>query len=57
MLQWGNLAPPNCRLGGGIYVLDILGRFLDLKNIGIYRDDGLFSIPNSNEPLTSKIQK
>ena len=36
----------------GIYILDTLGRVLDLKNIRIYRDDGLISIPNSNGPLT-----
>ena len=34
----------------GIYILDTLGRFLDLNNIRIYRDDGLISIPNSNGP-------
>ena len=36
----------------GIYILDTLGRFLDLKNIGPYTDDGLISVPNSNGPLT-----
>ena len=41
----------------GIYILDTLGRFLDLSNIRIYRDDGLISIPNRNDSLTSKIQK
>ena len=30
---------------------------VNLNNTGIYRDDGLISIPNSNGPLTSKIQK
>ena len=39
----------------GIYILDALGRFLNLSNI--YRDDGLISIPNSNGTLASKIQK
>ena len=34
----------------GIYILDMLRRFLDLNNIGIYRDDRLISIPNSNGP-------
>ncbi len=51
MLKWGHLTLV------GIYILDILGRFLNLKNIGIYRDDGLISIPNSNGALTPKIQK
>ena len=41
----------------GIYILDTLGRFLNLKNVRIYRDGGLISVPNSNRPLTSKIQK
>ena len=39
----------------GIYILDTLGRFLDLNNISIYRNDELISFPNSNGPLTSKI--
>ena len=41
----------------GIRILDTPGRFLDLRNIGLYRDNGLISIPKSNGPLTSKIQK
>ena len=41
----------------GKYILDKLIRFLNLNNLGIYRDDGLISIPNSNGSLTSKIQK
>ena len=41
----------------GIYILYTQGRFLNLNWIGIYKDDGLISIPNSNEPLTSKIEK
>ena len=41
----------------GIYILDTLGRFLNLNNVGIYRDDGLISTPNSTGSLTSKIQK
>ena len=40
-----------------IYILDTLGRFLNLNSIGIYRDHGLISIPSSNRLLTSKIQK
>ena len=40
----------------GIYILVTLGRFLNLNNVEIYRDDGLISIPNNNGPLTSKIQ-
>ena len=41
----------------GMYILDMLGRFLNLNNISIYGDDGLISIPNSKRLLTSKIQK
>ena len=36
----------------GIYILDTLGRFLDLNHGGIHRDDRLISIPNSNRTLT-----
>ena len=41
----------------GIYILDTLGRFLNLNNITMNSDDRLIPIPNSNGPLTSKIQK
>ena len=41
----------------GIYILHRLGRFLNLNSIDIYKDDGLISFPNSNGPLTSKIEK
>ena len=34
----------------------MLGRIIDLKNIRLYRNDGLISITNSNGPLTSKMQ-
>ena len=40
-----------------LYILDMLGRFINLNTISIYRDDGLISIPNSNGPLTSKLRK
>ena len=40
-----------------IYIFDTLGRIIDLNNIGLYQIDGLISIPNSNGPLSSKIQK
>ena len=40
-----------------IYILDTQCCFLDLWNIGLYRSDRLISIPNSNGPLTLKIQK
>ena len=41
----------------GIYILDILGHSLDLSNIGLYRDDRLISIPNSNGLLKSKYKR
>ena len=31
----------------GIHILDSLGSIIYLKNIVLYRDDGLISIPNS----------
>lgn len=40
-----------------IYTLDILSRFLNPQNVGLYRDDGLIVIPNTNGPLTSQLQK
>lgn len=39
-----------------IYILDTLSRIVNPKQIGLYRDDGLLFISNSNGPLTSKIQ-
>ena len=41
----------------GVYILDTIGRITDKANIGLYRDDGLLVIPNSNGPKTSNIQK
>ena len=41
----------------GIYILDTLSRIVDIKQIGLYRDDGLIYIPDSNGPKTSRIQK
>ena len=41
----------------GIYILDTLGRFINLNSFSIYRDNCLISIPNSNKALTCKIQK
>ena len=39
-----------------MYILDTLGQFLDLSNIGLY-DDRLISVLYNKGPLTSKIQK
>ena len=41
----------------GIYILDTLGRIVDLKKVGLYWDDGIIFIPDSNGPKTSNIQK
>ena len=40
-----------------IYILDTLGRYINLNCIGIYRDVGLVFIPNNKESITSRIQK
>ena len=32
----------------GIYILDTLGRIMNLNDISMYRDDGLISNPKSN---------
>ena len=41
----------------GLYILNVLNRFINSEHIGLYRDDGLMYIPNSNGPNTSSIQK
>ena len=33
----------------------MLGRIINLNQVGLYRDDGLIFIPDSNDPKTSKI--
>ena len=38
-------------------ILDTLGRIINLSQIGLYRDDGLIFIPDSNGPKTSKLSK
>ena len=40
-----------------IYIIDTLGTIIDKEQIGIYKDDGLIHITNSNGPKTSKVQK
>lgn len=35
-----------------LFILDTLSRFIDPKNVGLYRDDGLIVISNSNGSLT-----
>ena len=41
----------------GIYILDTLGRIVNLKQVGLCRVDGFIYIPESNGPKTSSIQK
>ena len=41
----------------GIYILDTLGRIVNLEQEGLYRYDGIIYIPDSNGPKTSSIQK
>ena len=41
----------------GIYILDTLGCIVNLEQVGLYRDDRISFIPDSNIPKTSKIQK
>ena len=40
-----------------IYILDTLGRIVNLDRVRLYRDDRIIFIPDSNGPKTSKIQK
>ena len=41
----------------GRYILHVLNRIINSDHIGLYRDDGLIYIPNSNGPNSSSIQK
>ena len=41
----------------GIYILITLGKIIDLKQVGLYSNDGLIFIPDSNGSKTSKIHK
>ena len=41
----------------GIYILDTLGRIVNSQQVGLYRDDGIIYIPDSNGPNTASIQK
>ena len=40
-----------------IYIIDTLGSIIDKEQVGIYKDDGLIHIPNSNGPKSSQLQK
>ena len=41
----------------GIFLLNLLGRRYDTKNIGLYRDDGLSIFKNCSGPEMEKIKK
>ena len=41
----------------GIYILDTLGRMVNLEQVKLYNDDGIIYIPDSNGPKTFSIQK
>ena len=41
----------------GIFLLNLLGRQCDTKNIGLYRDDGLSTFKNCSGPQMEKIKK
>ena len=39
-----------------MYILNTIGRILNLNKIGLINDDGLIHVPNSNGPKTSRLQ-
>ena len=39
----------------GISILDTLGRIVNLEQVGLYWNDGIIFIPDSNSPKTSNI--
>ena len=41
----------------GLYILNMLTRIISPQQLGLYHDDGLLYIPNSNGPLSSSKQK
>ena len=41
----------------GIYLLNLLGRQYDAKNIGLYRDDGLSIFKNCSGPQMEKMKE
>ena len=41
----------------GLYILHLLNRIISSEQLGLYRDDGITYIPNSNGPNSSSIQK
>ena len=41
----------------GLYILHVLNRIINSAQVGLYRDDGILYISNSNGPNSSSIQK
>ena len=41
----------------GLYILSQLSNFINKKEIGLYRDDGLEAVDNSNGPKLDKLKK
>ena len=41
----------------GLYILHALNRIINSDQVGLYVDDGILYIPNSNGPTSSSIQK
>ena len=41
----------------GIHISDMLGKIVNLEQVGLYRDYGIIFIPVSNGPMTSRMQK
>ena len=41
----------------GLFILNILTKIITPEQLGLYHDDGLIYIPNSNGPISSSIQK
>ena len=41
----------------GLYILDVLSRIVSPEQMGLYYNEGLIYIPNSNGPISSRIQK
>ena len=56
MFQWAHTMAQKCELVG-IFLLNLLGRQYDTKNIGLYRDDGLSIFKNCSGPQMEKIKK
>ena len=41
----------------GLYILDSLSKFIDKKDVGLYRDDGLLVLHNKNGHQIDSIRK